>query len=92
MRSADLCLGLPPAIASPPPLGHSKNLYGHLLAAKISSKMEANLGSKKLIFEAYVGLHFGEVLATLGRHRAFFWRSKSLPKTASMLEVSWYTF
>ena len=32
---------------------------GRLLAAKTPSKMEANLGSQKSIFEAQVGLHFG---------------------------------
>ena len=32
---------------------------GRLLAAKTPSKMEANLGSQKSIFEAQVGLHLG---------------------------------
>ena len=56
-------------------MGLKKSILGRAWVAKTPPNMEANLGSQTSIFEAQVGLHFGGVLAALGRHRLFFWSS-----------------
>ena len=67
-----------PARGSPLILVAQKNVYGRLLVGKTTSKIEANLGPQKLIFEAQVGLHFGGGLGV-----------QEAPKLASILEGSW---
>ena len=57
-----------PSLAPTPPiLSDQKNPYGRLSPAKIPSKMEANLGSQKLIFEDQVDLNFADDLALIFR-------------------------